>query len=326
MEQIDLNLLRVFDALMEQGSVTAAAEQLHLSVPATSRALARLRRAMGDPVMVRAGRGLVPTPFAVRSAARVRALLEGADTLLGDATDGDPATWRRTFRIRINDGLSAALAPRLMSRTAASAPGVSYRFVSQSSKDPEPLRDGSLDLDLGVFHSEIPDLHSEPLLDDRFVALVSTASGLGEQEALTVKELVDHPHVSASRRGLDRGPLDEALDAVGEHRRVIATVPTYAVAIVLALESDVIALVPHVLASHLMDRGMPVRWAEIPLPLPDLHLRLRWHRRLHADRQNTWLRERTREAAADLDTSRALDPATTVVAASPRPSRSQPRE
>lgn len=106
MPDIDLNLLRVFDALMETGSVSAASEQLHLSIPATSRALGRLRRAMDDPIMVRAGRGLVPTPFALRSAPRVRTLLNSAAELLRDSTDDDPMTWRRTFVIRIDDGLT----------------------------------------------------------------------------------------------------------------------------------------------------------------------------------------------------------------------------
>lgn len=290
MAEIDLNLLRVFDALMDTGSVSAAAERLHLSVPATSRALGRLRRAMDDPIMVRAGRGLVPTPFALRSAPRVRALLDGAEELLADSADDDPATWRRTFVIRINDGLTPVVAPRLIARTAVEAPGIAFRFVSQSSKDPEALRDGSVDLDIGVADTAAPDLHVQSLLVDHFVALVAADSTLGRVRRLTVDHLCNHPHISASRRGLDRGPLDDALAEIGRTRRVVATVPTYAVATLLALEDGVIALVPRILARHLVDRHVPVRIHEIPFPLPEARVDLRWHRRLDGDPQTRWLR------------------------------------
>ena len=291
MSDIDLNLLRVFDALMDTGSVSAAADRLHLSVPATSRALGRLRRAMDDPILVRAGRGLVPTPFALRSAARVRALLDGADELLSESASDDRSTWRRTFVIRINDGLTPVLAPRLIGRVVQRAPGVAFRFVSQSSKDPDALRDGSIDLDIGVADSPAPDLHVQNLLVDHFVALVSVDSRLGRVRKLTVDHLCDYPHISASRRGLDRGPLDDALAKLGRSRRVIATVPTYAVATLLALEADVIALVPRVLARHLVDRGTPVRWHEVPFDLPEVRIDLRWHRRLDGDPATQWLRE-----------------------------------
>lgn len=290
MTDLDLNLLRVFDRLMETGSVSAAAAQLHLSIPATSRALGRLRRAMDDPILVRAGRGLVPTPFALRSAPRVRALLDSAEELLADSADDDPATWQRTFVVRINDGLTPVVAPRLISRTAAQAPGIAFRFVSQSSKDPEPLRDGTVDLDVGVADTVAPDLRVQNLLVDHFVALVAADSTLGRVRRLTVDHLCNHPHISASRRGLDRGPLDAALSELGRTRRVVATVPTYAVASLLALEDGVIALVPLVLARHLVARHVPVRIHEVPLPLPEARVDLRWHRRLDGDPQTRWLR------------------------------------
>lgn len=300
MAELDLNLLRVFDALMETGSVSGAAERLHLSVPAASRALGRLRRTMGDPVMVRAGRGLVPTPFALRSSVRVRALIEAADGLLTDSADDSPSTWRRTFAIRINDGLTPVLAPRLISRVAHEAPSVAFRFVSQSSKDPEALRDGSVDLDIGVADSVAPDVHVQNLLVDHFVALVALDSRLGRVRRLTVDHLCEYPHISASRRGLDRGPLDDALAELGRTRRVIATVPTYAVATLLALEEDVIALVPRVLARHLIERRVPLRSLEVPLTLPDVRIDLRWHRRLDGDRQTEWLRDHALAALRQL--------------------------
>src|SRR6201996_978512 len=130
-EQLDLNLLRVFDALLEAGSVTAAAERLNLSIPATSRALGRLRRAMGDPVLVRAGRGMAPTPFALRTAPRVRSLLDEASALISADRELTVAELERTFTIRINDGVAATLATAAAEAAAADAPGVILRFVAE---------------------------------------------------------------------------------------------------------------------------------------------------------------------------------------------------
>ena len=302
MSDIDLNLLRVFYALMDTGSVSRAAERLHLSVPATSRALGRLRRAMDDPILVRAGRGLVPTPFALRSVVRVRALLDGADELLSDSSGDDPSTWRRTFSIRLNDGLTPVLAPRLISRVAQEAPGVAFKFVSQSSKDADSLRDGSVDLDIGVTDTPAPDLHVQNLIIDHFVAVVSANSRLGRVRKLTVDHLCQYPHISASRRGLDRGPLDDALAEIGRTRHVIAAVPTYAVASLLALEDDVIALLPRFLARHLVEQKLPVRWHQVPLELPEIRIDQRWHRRLDGDHQTQWLRDHATAALQPLTT------------------------
>jgi DNA-binding transcriptional LysR family regulator len=289
-ENLDLNLLRVFDALMDTGSVTAAAVRLHLSPPATSRALARLRRAMNDPILVRAGRGLVPTPFALRSAPRVRALLEGASELVADASGSDPATWRRSFVVRVNDGLAPVLVPKLIARITAEAPGVSLRLVAQSTKDPDALRDGSVDLDIAVADPPAPDVHVRTLFVDHYVALVSARSTLGRARRLSVAQLCRYPHISVSRKGRTRGPLDDALEALGRARRVVAVVPTYAAASLLALEDDVIVLVPRVMAQHLADHGVPVRWHEVPFELPRVTVDQRWHRRMDSDRPSQWLR------------------------------------
>lgn len=297
---MDLNLLRVFAAVIDTGSVSAAAGRLHLSIPATSRALARLRRDMNDPIVVRAGRGVVPTPFALRAAPRVQAVLDLADGLRAESAAGEPRSWERTFVIRINDGLAPVVAPRLIRRVAAEATGVTVRFVAQDTKAPDPLRDGSIDLDIGVVDPPPPDLHSEQLFVDRFVAAVASSSALGGAPSLTVDDLCDHPHISASRRGLARGPLDDELARLGRTRRVVAVVPTYAVATLLALEDDLICLIPRVVAEHLVERGVPIRWHDIPLELPSVTVELRWHRRLDEDAQSQWLRNHVRAAVRPL--------------------------
>ncbi|MEV6633650.1 LysR family transcriptional regulator [Actinoplanes sp. NPDC051470] len=299
-EELDLNLLRVFHALMDTGSVVEAAGRLHLSAPATSRALSRLRRALNDPILVRAGRGLVPTPFAQHAAGRVKALLDAADGLRADPAGSDPATWQRTFAIRLNDALTPVLAPRLTRRIADEAPGVRLRFVHQDSKEPEPLRDGSIDLDVGVADPPPPDILTSALFTAHFVAVVAADSDLGRAPHLTVDDLCRHPHISASRRGLARGPLDDALERIGRSRQVAAVVPSYSVGALMALEHGLICLVPHVTAAHLAERGVPLRRHEVPFDLPTANVELRWHRRVDHDPASRWLRERLRAAIQPL--------------------------
>jgi len=295
-EELDLNLLRVFDALMDTGSVAEAAVRLHLSAPATSRALSRLRRAMNDPILVRAGRGLVPTPYAQHSAATVKALLTAADGLRADPADSDPSSWQRTFAIRLNDALTPVIAPRLTRRIADEAPGVRLRFVRQAAKDGDLLRDGSIDLDIGVADPAPPDIHTSTLFTDHFVAVVAAGSALARLPHLTVDDLCRHPHISASRRGLARGPLDDALERIGRSRRVAAVVPSYAVGALMALEHDLICLIPRVTAHHLIARGVPLHSHEVPFDLPTAKVELRWHRRVDNDPASQWLRNRLREA------------------------------
>jgi DNA-binding transcriptional LysR family regulator len=299
-DDMDLNLLRVFDALMDTGSVSDAALRLRLSAPATSRALGRLRLALNDPILVRAGQRLVPTPFAQRSAPQVRALLGAAAELQAGIAGADPRSWQRTFSIRLNDSLIPVLAPRLTRRVAADAPEVRLRFVPQDSKEPDLLRDGTLDLDIGIAGAQPPDIHASALLTDRFVAVVAAGSELGQAGQLTVDDLCARPHISASRRGFARGPLDDALEQIGRSRHVAAVVPSYTLGALMVLEGDAICLLPRLMAAHLAERGIPVRLHEVPFDLPSVTVELRWHRRLHDDPASRWLRKQVHQAVRPL--------------------------
>ncbi|GAB2970045.1 LysR family transcriptional regulator [Amycolatopsis acidiphila] len=294
-EQLDLNLLRVFDALLQEGSVTAASERLHLSIPATSRALGRLRRAMDDPILVRAGRGLAPTPFALRTAPRVRSLLDEASALISADRQVTIAELERTFTIRINDGVAATLATAAVEATAAAAPGVTLRFVAEGSESTEALRDGSVDLDIGVGGVTAPDIRAAVLYRERLVGIVRADSSLGRHRRPTLAQLCRHPHVSASRRGRARGPLDDALAAAGLHRHVAAVVPTFAVAALLVASSRYVGLVPQRLAEQ-YGSTLGIRWFPVAADLPDVAVRLLWHARLDADPAQRWLRDTILEA------------------------------
>ncbi|GAB3142682.1 LysR family transcriptional regulator [Amycolatopsis sp. NPDC004378] len=292
-DQLDLNLLRVFDALLREGSVTAAAERLHLSIPAASRALGRLRRAMDDPILVRAGRGMAPTPFALRTAPRVRSLLEEAASLVN--TEFSLASLERTFTIRINDGVAATLATVAVEAAAAAAPGVTLRFVAEGTESAEALRDGSVDLDIGAGDASAPDIRTAVLYRERLVGIVREDSPLGRARRPTLAQLCRHPHVSASRRGRARGPLDDVLAAAGLRRHVAAVVPTSALALLLVASSGHVGLVPERLADQ-HGPALGLRRFPIPADLPQVEVRLSWHARLDADPAQRWLRDTLRAA------------------------------
>ncbi|WP_086661440.1 LysR family transcriptional regulator [Lentzea kentuckyensis] len=280
-DQLDLNLLRVFDALLQGVGVTAAAERLHLSIPATSRALSRLRRAMNDPILVRSGRGMAPTPYALQIAPRVRSLLDEASALI-NAKELDPADLRRTFTIRVSDGVVTPL----VSAVAVQAPGVVLRFVAEGDESAGALRDGSVDLDIGAGHDTESDIRSVVLFRERLVGVVRAGHPLKNRP--TLKQLCRYPHVSASRRGRVRGPLDVALQAVGLQRHVAAVVPFYSAAAQLVAQSDYIGLAPQRLVEQYPGN---LRWFPISADLPEIDVRMRWHARLDADPAQRWLRE-----------------------------------
>jgi DNA-binding transcriptional LysR family regulator len=294
-EQLDLNLLRVFDALLQDSSVTAASERLHLSIPATSRALGRLRRAMKDPILVRAGRGMAPTPFALRIAPRVRSLLDEASALISADREISIADLKRTFTIRINDGIAATLATAAVQATTTAAPGVTLRFVAEGNESIEALRDGSVDLDIGAGDSTAPDMRTALLYRERLVGIVRADSPLGRHHRPTLAQLCQHPHVSASRRGRARGPLDDALDDAGLQRHVAAVVPTVGVAALLVASSHYVGLVPQRFAEQ-HSHTLGLHWFPIPAALPKVDVRLLWHARLDADPAQRWLRDMIRDA------------------------------
>src|SRR4051812_25513646 len=147
--QLDLNLLVALDALLEEGSVMGAAERLHLSSPAVSRTLGRLRRLTGDDILVRTGRTMVPTPYATAVHEEVRRLVRQAQDVLMPSRELDLAALDRTFTLQCHDALATALTPALLDRIGEQAPGVTLRVLVESSVDTDDLRRGRVDLELG---------------------------------------------------------------------------------------------------------------------------------------------------------------------------------
>eukprot|EP01042_Synura_sphagnicola_P019602 gene19602-24821_t len=178
MPDLDLNLLTALDALLSERSVTGAGRRLGLSVSAMSRTLSRLRAVLGDPVLVPAGRAMVPTPHAEAIAEQVHALHDDVRAVLRPSPEIDIATLRRDFTIRANEAFVLRFAARLSAAVAAAAPGVRLRFAPKPDKDIRPLRDGAVDLDIGVISGDGAELRAQTLYRDVFVGVVRASHPL----------------------------------------------------------------------------------------------------------------------------------------------------
>lgn len=296
MAVVDLNLLTALDALLAEGSVAGAARRLGLSASAMSRTLARLRAATGDPLLVRAGRGLVPTPRAVELRGRVRETAEEALSLLRPAVAGpDLSGLQRTFTIRANDGFVEAFGARLLAALTDAAPGVRLRFAPKPDKDVRALREGLVDLEIGVLGEAGPEVRVQALFRDRFVGVVREGHPLLEAGAVTPERYAACEHVVVSRRGDADGPVDQALAALGLKRSVLAVVAGFSAALAIARESDLVALVTasfHNVANESQPEagGRRTRAFELPVRTEPITVSQIWHPRLEADPAHRWLR------------------------------------
>jgi DNA-binding transcriptional LysR family regulator len=291
----DLNLLVTLDALLAEGSVARAAHRLRLSPSAMSRALARLREATGDPLLVRAGRGLVPTPRALALRERVAQLVQDAEAVLRPAAALDLGRLVRTFTLRSSEGFVETFGPRIIARVGEDAPGVRLRFVAKPDKDSASLRDGSIDLETGVVGKATgPEVRAQGLFRDRFIGVVRRGHPLSRGE-ITAARYAAGRHVLVSRRGLEEGPIDEALQPFGLKRTIATIVGGFSAALALARASDLIASVPERHTGNLRAGmfGFP-----LPVALPEITVCLLWHPRLEADPAHRWLRGCVREACA----------------------------
>lgn len=293
----DLNLLYTLDALLAEGSVAGAARRLRLSPSAMSRALARLRETTGDPLLVRAGRGLVPTPRAIELRERVGPLVEEGAAMLRPAEKLELAKLVRTFTLRTREGFVENFGPGLISRVAAEAPGVRLRFLPKLDKSSEALRDASVDLETGVVGEDTsPELRAQLLFRDRWIGVVRQDHQLSQGE-LTAERYAAGSHIATSRQGRERGKIDEALKAIGLERNIATLVAGFAAALALAKASDLIASVPE---NHTGNLREGMHSFPLPVELPPLKISLLWHPRLDADPAHRWLREIVREACAEL--------------------------
>ncbi|WP_331769319.1 LysR family transcriptional regulator (plasmid) [Embleya sp. NBC_00888] len=295
--QLDLNLLTALDALLEEGSVTDAAARLHVSTPAMSRTLGRIRRATGDEILVRTGRTMTPTPRALALRATVHDLVQQARSVLSPHTDVDPATLDRTFVLKWHDALAAAAGPALFHSLRAQAPGVRLRFLAEATTDTHDPRRGDVDLEAGAGAPASPEIRHEIVGHDRLVLALRPAHPLCRGR-LTLEDYAAAEHITVSRRGRLRDPIDDALEALGMSRRVVVAAPTNATALQFVRRHDLVAAVPRIVSRPaLADLGL--RSLPLPLTMPAIPIHLAWHQRYDNDPAHAWLRAQVRIALHD---------------------------
>lgn len=288
MQSMDLNLLMALDALLTEGSVTGAAERLQLSVPAMSRTLDRIRKMLGDPLFVRAGRGLVPTPRAEQLREPVHLLIAQAQQLLAKEQDFDVHAMRRVFTIRADDGAVALLAPLIIEKMAQLAPRSTIRFIGQGKQDVIALREGKVDLDIGVIEDLGPEIMRQTLFQDRFIAVFRQQNPLSTHADLTAEALAQAQHVTVSRRGLLSGPVDIALAKVGLSRHINAVTQSFAEAILITRATNLVATVPDLLTLAMRDE---MQQRALPFETPLVTISHAWHPRFNNDYEHKVLRQ-----------------------------------
>ncbi|MET7693171.1 LysR family transcriptional regulator [Streptomyces sp. NPDC005483] len=301
--QLDLNLLTALDALLEEGSVTGAAERLHVTAPAMSRSLGRIRKATGDQILVRTGRTMVPTPRALAIRTQVHALVQQAHELLSARQELDLATLERVFTVRWHDALTAACGTALIAAVHRQAPGVQLRLPAEPGTDSPELRRGEVDLESSSSTPKPADVRHRLVGRDRLVVTVRPGHPLTEGP-LDIERYAAAEHVTVSRRGRLSDPIDDALTRHGQRRGVVSATPAAAIALQLAHDTDLVATVPDAVTRTARER-LGLVTLPLPLPMPAVPLYLLWHQRHDTDRAHTWLLDLATETIQDLFTAPA---------------------
>ncbi len=288
----DLNLLIALNVLLDEGSVARAARRLRLSPSAMSRTLARLRETMADPLLVRAGRGLVATPRALELREQVAQLAQDVKAVLRPAEKIDLKRVDRTFTLRVSDGFVENFGPELVDRAAREAPSVRLHFLQKTTKDSLALRNGLVDLEIGVIGDETgPEVRTRALFHDRFIGVARMGHALSTGD-ITPTSYSAARHVLVSRRGLDKGLVDEVLKALGLERKIVTTVDGFAAALALTRSSDLVATVP---ARHTKNLRIGLFSFTLPFLAPEVIVSMLWHPRMDGDQPHRWLRECIRD-------------------------------
>jgi DNA-binding transcriptional LysR family regulator len=287
MSDPDLNLLVALDVLLEEGSVARAARRLRLSPSAMSRTLARMRDVTGDPLLVRAGRGLTPTPRAQELRARVGTVVQEALALLRPADQLDLKTVARTFTLRTSDGFVENFGARLLGRVESEAPGIRLNFLRKPDKGSAPLREGRIDLETAVVEPTMgPELRTQALFRDRLIGVVRASHPLSARR-IDAKAYLKSRHVIVSRTGFDEDAVERPFLPEGLSRRTVSAVSDFGTALALARSSDLVATVPE-------RHTAPLRTEMFSFPIPvrttSFTVSMVWHPRLDADPVHRWLR------------------------------------
>jgi len=274
MTRVDLNLLTALDALLNERSVTGAARRLNLSVSAMSRTLTRLRSVTGDRLLLQAGRTLVLTPYAEELSQRIPGLVREAEAALRRADHRfDIAALEQRFTVRAGEGFIDLLGAALMDRVHRAAPGVQIRFAPKPDWNAQPLREGMIDLEIGIVRTSAPEVTARLLFRDRYVGVCRVGHPvLADGGGVSVERWSACGHVMISRSGDAENPIDMTDETAAAQRQVLMTVPSYTSAMQIARRSDLLAVVPHSCLGNAFvpdhARGNGLECFKLPYPWP----------------------------------------------------------
>jgi DNA-binding transcriptional LysR family regulator len=284
---VDLNLLRVFDAVLREAGVTPAAATLGLTQPAVSNALARLRKLFGDALFVRTPSGMEATPFARELAEPVRQALALLESALAHGPGFDPASATRAFRLYMSDVGQVEFLPPLVERVQREAPAIRLEAVALDVDDlGAALAAGGLDLAIGFLPGLGPPVRRRALFRDPYVCLMRAEHPFG---SLTKKRFLEASHALVTYRGGHR-VIEEALERAGLARHIALRVPHFTVLPMVLERTDLILTLPARVAKVFERRGA-LKSLPLPLAIPPAEVAVHWHERFEADPGNRWLRE-----------------------------------
>ena len=289
LRRVDLNLLVILDALLSEQHVTRAAERLHLSQPAVSHALARLRDLLGDPLLVRQGGALIATARALELATPLAEALGQVQALLAP-NRFDPASAKRRFRVAMSDYSAAIFLPGLVRLLRREAPGIDLQIIQASREGMvDGVLNGDLDLAAGVFPDMPAELRTTPLFEEHYTCLIDRDS-LPKTGVLDLPAYLSRPHVLLEMRGSGTPEIERALTAIRERRHVAISLPHWGVAPQLIQGTDLILTVSsrgllNIDQAHLI--SVPP-----PFQIPSFAFELAWHARRGGDTGLQWLRGR----------------------------------
>ncbi len=289
MKSLDFNLLSALDALLSTGSVSGAALRMHLSTPAMSHTLARIREALGDPILVRAGRKLVPTPRALELREPVRRLVAEARELMQPSSAAPLARIQREFVLRAPEGMGIVYGAKLLAALQLAMPLASLRFVPESDSDATALREGRIDLDIGCLRDLAPEIQTSLLYEQHIVGVVHAGHALC-MGRMTVKRFAAEQHVAMAQRGRSKDAFDALLAQAGCIRHIVLTVPSAYGALMAAARSNMVACVPEPVARNVAP-SLGLEIIKLPVPLPAEQVVQAWHPRVDADPAHQCLRQ-----------------------------------
>ncbi len=300
LSRVDLNLLVTFEVLMTERSVTRAAARLGRTQSAVSHALARLREQVGDPLLVKVGSGMAPSPFAQRLIEDVRPTLRSIQRIIAPPEPFDPATSRRVFRVAIAD-FAPTLLPKVIAEVQRQAPGVAVEWLAPSAQAMSALADGQLDLALVTASAAVPEGVRRQSAGE-LQSVTFARKGHPAIPSWGAQAWAKWPHIQVQLGERGKGSVDSAVDQQGLARTIGAWVPNFSQVPALVAETNLLAtMTPLVMAGALQRLGL--RALQPPIPIEPTPFSFLWSFRLENDPASRWLRKVVMDAYAELQES-----------------------